>query len=99
LPSFADAWKSGLPCTTNSSLFFQTVGAAGSTCAANRCPEGIFALSIDISIRKQAELRLKLQHAVTSVLAEAGSSTEINPKILETLCRGLHAETGPNFGW
>jgi PAS domain S-box-containing protein len=46
----------------------------------------------DISNRKQAELRLGLQHAVTAVLAEATASSETNIRILETLGRGLQGD-------
>lgn len=48
----------------------------------------------NISVRKQAELRLELQHAVTATLAEAASTAEINVQILEILCRGLESDLG-----
>lgn len=46
----------------------------------------------DITERKRAELRLELQYAVTAVLAEAVPATEMNLRILETLCRGLQLD-------
>ena len=48
----------------------------------------------DITERKQAELRLKLQHAVTTVLAEASSLSETNRRILEALGRCLGFDLG-----
>lgn len=48
----------------------------------------------DITERKRAELRLELQHAVTRVLAEAGSPEQINQRILETVATGLQWDTG-----
>ncbi len=44
----------------------------------------------DVTERKQAELRLKLQHAVTQVLAEGASLEQTSRKILATL--GLNQE-------
>ncbi len=48
----------------------------------------------DITDRKRAELRLRLQHAVTAVLAEAGSVAHINRAILATIGGGLGWEFG-----
>lgn len=46
----------------------------------------------DITERKRAESRLVLQHAVTAVLAEATSLSEINQRVLSTLGCGLKCE-------
>jgi len=48
----------------------------------------------DISERKQAEQRQAAQHAVTRVLAEAGTLAEATPKILQAICEGVGWEVG-----
>jgi len=48
----------------------------------------------DITDRKRAELRLKLQYAVTAVLAEGDSQERTNQKILETLALSLGWDLG-----
>lgn len=56
--------------------------------------EGIFVLSIDITERKRAEDRLKMQFAVTSVLASARTLPDVSLKLLEIVCREFDAEIG-----
>jgi PAS domain S-box-containing protein len=48
----------------------------------------------DITGRKQAEQRLKLQHAVSAVLAEGASPDRTNQAVIETLGKGLGWELG-----
>jgi PAS domain S-box-containing protein len=48
----------------------------------------------DITERKKAEMRLKLQHAVTEVLAEGGSLERTSQKVIETLGKGLGWDIG-----
>jgi len=48
----------------------------------------------DITERKRTELRLKLQYAVTSVLAEGASLVRTSQKIIETLGEGLGWDLG-----
>ena len=47
------------------------------------CALGTF---IDITDRKRAERRLAVQHAVSRVLADAGSLTDAAPPIIEAIC-------------
>jgi PAS domain S-box-containing protein len=51
-------------------------------------------LCIDITVRKQAEQRLKTQYEITRILAESATLAEITPKILQTVCKQL----GWNWG-
>lgn len=48
----------------------------------------------DVSERKENEQRLKLQHAVASVLAEASSMEDATPRLAESLCDSLGFDYG-----
>jgi PAS domain S-box-containing protein len=52
-------------------------------------PAELVGVWTDITQRKKAELRLKLQHAVAGVLAEGASQERTNHKIIETMGRSL----------
>lgn len=55
---------------------------------------GLVAITSDVTEHKKAEQRLAVQHAVTSVLAEAPTLDAATPQILQALCEGL----GWDFG-
>jgi PAS domain S-box-containing protein len=57
-------------------------------------PSELIGVWTDITQRKQAELRLKLQHAVSAVLAEGASMEKTTKKIIEMLGKGLGWELG-----
>ena len=57
-------------------------------------PAELVGVWTDITKRKQAELRLRLQHAVSRVLAEGASLERTHQGILETLGSGLGWELG-----
>ena len=48
----------------------------------------------DIAARKRSERRISTHHAVTRVLASAGSLVEASPKLLEAISNGLHWDIG-----
>src|SRR5205807_2494298 len=52
---------------------------------------GIF---MDVTERKRAEQRLAAQHAVTHVLAEAGTLAEAIPEILRVVCQQVDWQMG-----
>jgi PAS domain S-box-containing protein len=43
----------------------------------------------DVTLRKQNERRLNLQHEVTALLADANSLTEVAPELLKAICLNL----------
>jgi len=51
-------------------------------------------LAVLVSEREQAAKSLRVQHAVSQVLAEAASLKEATPKILQAICRTAGWETG-----
>jgi diguanylate cyclase (GGDEF)-like protein/PAS domain S-box-containing protein len=53
----------------------------------------------DISARKQAELRQRMEHKVTRLLSEAGSVKEVIPGIIQTLCETLGCACGARWFW
>jgi diguanylate cyclase (GGDEF)-like protein/PAS domain S-box-containing protein len=57
----------------------------------------VVVVSRDISDRKRAEQREKMEHAVTRVLAEADTLTEAMPKILQTICETLDWDCGARW--
>jgi diguanylate cyclase (GGDEF)-like protein/PAS domain S-box-containing protein len=56
--------------------------------------DGLLGTIIDITDRKRVERRLSMQHAVTRVLAESESLSELVPKIIQTICE----TTGWHYG-
>jgi PAS domain S-box-containing protein len=58
---------------------------------------GLLGISRDITDRKQSQLRLKAEHAVTRALAEAVSLPEAARRILQTICENLGWDLG--FFW
>jgi PAS domain S-box-containing protein len=55
---------------------------------------GTASIGDDVTIRKRAERRLRLQRSVTAVLADAAPLNETYLKTLETLSTGLHWDFG-----
>jgi diguanylate cyclase (GGDEF)-like protein/PAS domain S-box-containing protein len=51
----------------------------------------------DITVRKQAETRQAMEHAVTRVLTDAGTLGEAIPKIVQTICETLHWHCGARW--
>jgi len=51
----------------------------------------------DISERKRAEQREKMEHAVTRVLAESETLSEAIPRILQTICETLNWDCGARW--
>ncbi len=55
---------------------------------------GLVGTGRDVTERERAELRLKTQHTVTRVLAEASSLGEAAPRILQSVCEGAGGAFG-----
>ena len=55
----------------------------------NGGPSTVVLIARDITLRKEAERRLLMHHAVTRVLAEATSLREATPRILQAVCHSL----------
>jgi diguanylate cyclase (GGDEF)-like protein/PAS domain S-box-containing protein len=55
-------------------------------------------VSRDISERKRAEQRERMEHAVTRVLAESETLAEAIPKIVQTICETLAWDCGARWG-
>ena len=53
-----------------------------------------FGVLQDITERKQAEQRLVVEHAVAQILADAATTEEAAPKILQTICERLGWDLG-----
>jgi len=51
-------------------------------------------VSRDISERKRAEQRERMEHAVTRVLAESETLADAIPKIVQTICETLNWDCG-----
>ncbi|HYC48554.1 MAG TPA: EAL domain-containing protein [Burkholderiales bacterium] len=58
---------------------------------------GIIGTIIDISERKQAERRQMMEHAITRVLAEAGSADVAITKIIQTICETMGWHYGDRY--
>lgn len=58
----------------------------------------IISTGIDRTQRKQAERRLRAQHAITCILAESSTLTEAIPKILQAMCFSLGWDWGELWG-
>jgi diguanylate cyclase (GGDEF)-like protein/PAS domain S-box-containing protein len=54
-------------------------------------------VSRDISERKRAEQREKMEHAVTRVLAESETLAEAIPKVVQTICETLNWDCGARW--
>ena len=54
-------------------------------------------VSRDISERKRAEQRERMEHAVTRVLAESDTLADAIPKILQTICETLNWDCGARW--
>jgi diguanylate cyclase (GGDEF)-like protein/PAS domain S-box-containing protein len=54
-------------------------------------------VSRDISERKRAEQREKMEHAVTRVLAESETLSEAIPRIVQTICETLNWDCGARW--
>ncbi len=54
-------------------------------------------VSRDISERKRAEQRERMEHAVTRVLAESETLAEAIPKIIQTICETLNWDCGARW--
>jgi PAS domain S-box-containing protein len=63
-------------------------------CDATGEPRELVGVWTNITKRKQAELRLRLQHAVLAVLAEGASLERTNQKVIETMGLSLGWEVG-----
>ncbi len=57
----------------------------------------VVVVSRDISERKRAEQRERMEHAVTRVLAESETLAEAIPKILQTICETLNWDCGARW--
>src|SRR5258708_5654394 len=57
----------------------------------------VVVVSRDISERKRAEQREKMEHAVTRVLAESETLAEAIPKVLQTICETLNWDCGARW--
>jgi diguanylate cyclase (GGDEF)-like protein/PAS domain S-box-containing protein len=70
------------------------------TCAGSVGPvSGVIGTIIDITERKQGEKRQAMEHAITRVLAEAGSVNEAITKVIETICVTLGWQHGAYWHW
>src|SRR5206468_10561348 len=54
-------------------------------------------VSRDISERKRAEQRERMEHAVTRVLAESETLAQAIPKIVQTICETLNWDCGARW--
>ena len=57
-------------------------------------PQRMFGTAQDVTARKRAEQRLRAQHAVARILAEATTLEEATPKILQAVCECLVWDMG-----
>src|SRR5213076_1194731 len=57
----------------------------------------VVVVSRDISERKRAEQRERMEHAVTRVLAESETLAEAIPKIVQTICETLNWDCGARW--
>src|SRR5258708_25757352 len=55
---------------------------------------GAVSTHIDVTGRKRAEERLRVQHTVTQILAEAATIEEVTPRILRAMGEGLGWDVG-----
>ncbi len=62
-------------------------------------PQYVISVVEDITERKRAELRQAMEHAVTRVLAEAETSAEAIPRIIQTICESLGWACGAHWRW
>jgi PAS domain S-box-containing protein len=100
-PSFVTL-QSGKPCTDvimgvripNGSLRWISVNTRPLLRAGDRAPHAVVASLTDITEQKRGEQRLRVQHAITRVLAEATTLKEAAAVILETLCEPLGWDLG-----
>ena len=60
---------------------------------------GVASVFHDITERKQAEKRQAMEHAVTRVLAEAETSADAIPRIIQTICESLGWACGAHWRW
>jgi diguanylate cyclase (GGDEF)-like protein/PAS domain S-box-containing protein len=57
------------------------------------------AIVVDITERKKAEARQAMEHAVTRLLAEANTPSEVMPKIIQAICEALGCACGAYWIW
>src|SRR5207244_6461807 len=57
----------------------------------------VVVVSRDISERKRAEQRERMEHAVTRVLAESETLAQAIPKIIQTICETLNWDCGARW--
>jgi PAS domain S-box-containing protein len=61
-------------------------------------PDGIVhewvGANTDITERKRAETRLRIQHEITHILSESGSMAAAGPSLMQTICTALDCEFG-----
>ena len=54
---------------------------------------------LDVTERRQAELRQRMEHSVTQALASADSLVEAAPRILQIICETLGWDYGAHWRW
>src|SRR6266700_710960 len=64
----------------------------------NGKPTAVLVINRDITLRKQAETRLKVREAITSILAEAESLEAATPRIIKTICECMQWLVGELWG-
>ncbi|MBI2288843.1 MAG: PAS domain S-box protein, partial [Betaproteobacteria bacterium] len=60
---------------------------------------GVVSTLTDITERKQAELRQRMEHAITRILAEAVAPEDAMPKIIQTICETMEWHCGARWVW
>lgn len=59
---------------------------------------GLIGTIVDITERKQAELRLALEHAVARLLSDADQSTDVIPSVVQVIGEALGCDCGAYWG-
>lgn len=74
--------------------YFYTAWNQWFECRVYPLENGVSLLATEITARKQAEHRRDIQYAIARVLAEATTTAEALPAILQALCQGLAWQLG-----
>lgn len=89
-----EAWEGELPTSRRDGTVCDTFVSFSPIRDGDGRPGGTVAICVDITERKQTELRLRAQYALTQVLAESQSLDEATPRLLRTVGETLRWPVG-----